>query len=63
MGRPIEVTTRDMVKEIHDIVLADRRVKIGEIADVYNISTERIQNILQERWCRVCSQCSKNEIE
>ena len=42
-GRPIEVTTEDMVKKIHDIVLADRRVKIREIADIADISTERIQ--------------------
>ena len=33
-GRPIEVTTKDMVKKIHDIVLADLRVKIREVADI-----------------------------
>ena len=33
-GRPIEVTTEDMVNKIHDIVLADRRVKIREIANI-----------------------------
>ena len=30
-------------------MLADRRVKIREIADIVDISTERIQNILHER--------------
>ena len=44
-GRPIELTTEDMVKKIHYIVLADRRVKIREIADIVDISTERMQNI------------------
>ena len=48
-GRRIELTTEDMVKKIHDIVLADRRVKIREIADIVDISTERIQNILHEK--------------
>lgn len=48
-GRPIEVTTEDMVDKIHDIVLADRRVKIREIADSVNISIERVQNILHEK--------------
>ena len=47
-GRPIEVTTEDMVNKIHDIVLADRRVKIREIANIVKISTERIQNVLHE---------------
>ena len=40
-GCPNEVTTEDMVKE--------RRVKIREIADIVEISTERIQNILYEK--------------
>jgi len=36
-----------MVNKIHDIVLAVRRVKIKEIANI-EISTERIQNVLHE---------------
>ena len=46
--RPIEVTMEDMINKIHDIVLADRRVKIREIANIVKISTERIQNVLHE---------------
>ena len=38
-----------MVKKIHDIVLADCRVKITVTADIVDISTERIQNILREK--------------
>ena len=46
---PIELTTKDMIKKILDIVLADRRLKITEIADIVDMSTERIQNILHEK--------------
>ena len=42
LDHPIEVTTKNMVNKIHDIVLADRRVKIKEIANIVKISTERI---------------------
>jgi len=68
-GRPIEVTMENMVNKIHDIVLADHRVKIREIANFVKISTERIQNVLHEtlgmkklsaRW--ICSQWNKNGI-
>ena len=47
-SRPIEVTMEDMINKIHDIVLADRRVKIREITNIVKISTERIQNVLHE---------------
>lgn len=47
-GRPIEVTTDDMVKKIENIVLADRRIKLREIVDAVNVSIERVQNILEE---------------
>ena len=49
-GCPIKVTTEDMVKKIHDIVLADRRVKIREIANIVDISTECIQNNLYDKF-------------
>ena len=38
----------DMVNKIHDVVLADHRVKIREIADIVSISIERVQNILHK---------------
>ena len=37
-----------MVKKIHYVVLAERLLKTREIADIVDISTERIQNILHE---------------
>lgn len=47
-GRPIEVTTSEMITKIHDIVLEDRRVKLREIATTVKISYERVFNILHE---------------
>ena len=41
--------TSVLVTKIHDIMLADLRVKIREIADIVDISTECIQNILNEK--------------
>lgn len=45
-GRPIEVTTDDMVNKIHDIVLADRRTKLRELVEMTGISYERVFNII-----------------
>ena len=47
-GRPKEVTTEETVNKVHDIVLADRRLKLREIAEMVGISTERVHNILHE---------------
>lgn len=48
-GRPVEVTTDEKINKVHDIVLADRRMKIREIAEMVNISIERVQNILHAK--------------
>lgn len=45
-GRPVEVTTTEMIKKIHDIVLNDRKVKVREIVKAVNISFDRVLNIL-----------------
>ncbi|XP_037868115.1 protein GVQW3-like [Bombyx mori] len=47
-GRPKSVTTPEMVVKVHDIVLADRRLKLSEIADTAGISKERVHHILSE---------------
>lgn len=47
-GRPKSVTTPEMVVKVHDMVLADRRLKLSEIADTTGISKERIHHILRE---------------
>lgn len=46
-GRPNDVTTLEMVSKIHDIVLADRRVKVREILEAVGITGERVCNILR----------------
>lgn len=54
--RSIQVTTKDMINKICDMVLAERR----KMADIVYISNERIENILHEKFimrklgCRVC---------
>ena len=47
-GRPQSVTTTVMVAKIHDVVLKDRRLKVSEIANIVNISKERVYNILTQ---------------
>ena len=47
-GRPKEVTSKEMVDKIHDIVLNDRRLKVREISETVNISVGRIWHILHE---------------
>ncbi|KAH0822205.1 hypothetical protein GEV33_000586 [Tenebrio molitor] len=48
-GRPDMVTTTDIVEKFHGIVMEDRRVKVGEIAEVACISSERVYQILHEK--------------
>ena len=45
-GRPSDAVTEDNVKKIHEMVLADRKVKVRELADTTKISTERTRHIL-----------------
>ena len=45
-GRPIEATTPETIEKIHKIVLANRRVKVSEIAETVGISAECVHNIL-----------------
>ena len=47
-GAPKIVTTEENVNKIHDIVLADRRVKVREIAEMTGVSVERVHNILHQ---------------
>lgn len=46
----MKVTTVDTIDKMYDdIVSADHRMKIREIVDTVNISSERVQNILYEK--------------
>jgi histone-lysine N-methyltransferase SETMAR len=47
-GRPIEVTTPEMEKKMHKMVLDDRRLKVHELADMVGISKSAIHRILTE---------------
>jgi len=40
-GRPKEATNAEIVKQVHQIVLSDRRVKLRELAEAVGISKER----------------------
>jgi len=50
-GRPLEVTTPEMVNKIHDMVLADRRLKLSEIVEITGISKGSVVSILHDKLC------------
>ena len=45
---PYEVTTPEMVKKIHKMVLDDRRLKVRELADTIGVSKSAVHRILTE---------------
>jgi len=45
-GAPKTATTEDNVTKIHDLVLADRRLKMCEIAETVGMSKDRVGHIL-----------------
>ncbi|XP_017774850.1 PREDICTED: uncharacterized protein LOC108561428 [Nicrophorus vespilloides] len=47
-GRTIGVTTQEMVKKIHKIVSANRRLKVRELAGMVGISKSAVHRILTE---------------
>jgi len=47
-GAPKTATTEDNVTKTHDLVLADRRLKIREIAETQGMSKDRVGHILHE---------------
>lgn len=70
-GRPNEVTTPEMVKKTHKMVLDDPRLKMRELVDMVDILKSVVHRILTEnvdmrklcsRWSRVCSQWNKNSV-
>ncbi|XP_030760794.1 protein GVQW3-like [Sitophilus oryzae] len=46
--RPKTATTDDNIAKVHQMVLDDRRIKVREIAEVMNISKERVCYILNQ---------------
>jgi transposase len=47
-GRPKSAATPEIIEQVHDMVLDDRRMKVGEIAETIGISKERVGYILLE---------------
>lgn len=47
-GRPKEATTPENIRKVYDLVHADRKITVCEIAEIVRISPERIYNILTE---------------
>jgi len=47
-GAPKTATTEDNVTKIYDLVLADRRLKIREIAETVGMSKDLVGHILHE---------------
>jgi transposase len=62
-GRPKSATTPEIIEQVHDMVLDDRRMEVREVAETMGISKERVGYILHEeldmkklcaRWCCAC---------
>ncbi|QQP51330.1 Mariner transposase [Caligus rogercresseyi] len=47
-GRPVEVATPETIQKIHDMVLADRRLKVREIVEAIGISHGSVVSILKD---------------
>ena len=47
-GRPKTATTDENIAKVHQMVLDDRRIKVREIAEVMNMSKERVCHILNQ---------------
>jgi len=47
-GRPKTVTTPEIIDQIHELILEDRRISAKSIAEQLNISRERVGSIIHE---------------
>jgi transposase len=47
-GRPKSATPPEIIEQVHDMVLDDRRMKVREIAENIGISKEHVEYILHE---------------
>jgi len=62
-GRPKTVTSPEIIDQIHELILEDRRISVKSIAEQLGISRERIGSIIHEdldmwklsaKWVRKC---------
>jgi len=49
-GRPKRVTTPEIIDQIHELILEDRRISPKSIAKQLGISSERVVSIIHEDW-------------
>jgi len=47
-GRPKTVTTQEIIDQIHELILEDRRISAKSIAEQLGISRERVGSIIHE---------------
>lgn len=47
-GSPVEVSTAETIDKIHDMVLADRRLKVREIIEAISVSYGSVVTILND---------------
>jgi transposase len=47
-GRPKSATTPEIIEQVHDMVLDDRRMKVRAIIETIGISKERVEYILHK---------------
>jgi len=47
-GRPKTLTTSEIIDQIHELILEDRRISAKSIAEQLEISRERVGSIIQE---------------
>ncbi|XP_025835644.1 protein GVQW3-like [Agrilus planipennis] len=48
-GRPPDVVTEKIIEKVHDMILADRRTKVRELAKPVGVSTGTAINILHDK--------------
>ena len=48
LGRPKTVTTPEIIDQIHELILVDRRISAKSIAEQLGISRERVGSIIHE---------------
>ena len=66
---PKTVITPDIIDEIHELILEDRRISANSIAEQLDISRERVESIIHEdldmrklsaKWVPKCLNADKN---
>jgi len=68
-GRPKTVTTPEIIDQIHELVLEDRRISDKSIAEQLGVSRERVGSIIHEdldmrklsaKWVSKCLNADQN---